>query len=304
MPGTDVVSELERLARMRGETVKTLAPAALQEYVAGLVAAGRNSPGNFAALAKYAKRAGNTTLFLYLDGLAAGREVLPSIAARLEQVAGTAAREQVFAGFRLPPLGSPRQALIDLTQEVLRRLGSAVGPETARQVLAGNHHGISGASFAPLRLAYLEGGIDAALALRHRLLVQTLERHLANGEPWFEQVVTQAFVDHARANPEVAAGVREGDRIYFCKVPYSPQEYFDAQDPVQKRYFMCHCPLARESILDPAGTVDPALCHCSAGYTKVAFEIIFGSPVEVEVLESALAGDLRCRFAVRIPPRA
>jgi len=68
-----------------------------------------------------------------------------------------------------------------------------------------------------------------------------------------------------------------------------------------KRYYMCHCPLARASILSGEPEISPTWCYCSGGYEKLKFDVIFGEPVEVEVLESALVGDPRCRFAVEIP---
>jgi len=42
-------------------------------------------------------------------------------------------------------------------------------------------------------------------------------------------------------------------------------------------------------------------CYCSGGFEKVHFDVIFDEPVEVELLESVLKGDMRCRFANKIP---
>jgi len=68
-----------------------------------------------------------------------------------------------------------------------------------------------------------------------------------------------------------------------------------------KRYHACHCPLARASILEGDPDISPTWCYCSGGFEKFQFDVIFDEDVGVEVLESALAGDQRCRFAVRIP---
>jgi predicted hydrocarbon binding protein len=68
-----------------------------------------------------------------------------------------------------------------------------------------------------------------------------------------------------------------------------------------KRYYACHCQLARTAIRDGTPKISRDFCYCSAGYEKVRFDTIFGEPVEVEVLESALDGDERCRFANKIP---
>ncbi len=295
------VQALERFARERGTTMAALDTETLQSCVGDLIRDGLNTEDNLAGLARYMSATGRTDLYLHLTGLFAGREVLPSIARRLADIAGQAVSEEVFRGFELPPLGSGQRTLSPIAQHILSRLRFCVGDDTAKHVLAGNHHGIPGDRFAPLRQIYLGSGIDAALAERHSQLVITLEQHLMSGRPWFEQVVTRGFVEYVRGNQEIGAGLREGDTIYFCKVPYAPQEYLDARDLTLKRYYLCHCPLAREAIIDADVTVDPMLCYCSAGFTKVAFDVIFGRPVKVEVLESALAGDTRCRFAIAIP---
>jgi hypothetical protein len=43
------------------------------------------------------------------------------------------------------------------------------------------------------------------------------------------------------------------------------------------------------------------ICNCSAGYEKLPWDVILGEPVKVEVLESVLAGNNRCLFAITIP---
>lgn len=298
------VQDIERYARRLGHELDSLDLPVLEAYIAELVEAGANTEETLDALLMYMRATERTELAMYLDGLWAGREVVPSIAERLESIAGSAARERVFGGLALPPLGSHQRALTALTPKLLARLRAEVGDGVATDVLAGNHHGIPAGPFASLREIYFAQGIDAALAHRHRQLVATLEEHARSGRPWFEQIVTPDFVEHVRGNQEIGAGVRDGDRILFAKVPYAPQQYLDEQDDLLKRYYMCHCPLARESIIDQTLAVDPMLCHCSAGFTAVAFEVIFGQPVEVEVLETALAGQTRCRFAVRIPAQA
>ena len=42
-------------------------------------------------------------------------------------------------------------------------------------------------------------------------------------------------------------------------------------------------------------------CYCSARFKKLPLEIFLRVPLEVEILESVLAGSERRRFAVKIP---
>jgi hypothetical protein len=72
---------------------------------------------------------------------------------------------------------------------------------------------------------------------------------------------------------------------------------------MKKRYFACHCPLARAAFATGEPDIPLDWCYCSGGYHKLMFDVLFETSTEVEVLESVLAGDDRCRFRVRIPNR-
>lgn len=43
------------------------------------------------------------------------------------------------------------------------------------------------------------------------------------------------------------------------------------------------------------------MCYCSLGHTKVFWEAALNTTLEGEVLASALAGDLCCRFVIHLP---
>lgn len=90
---------------------------------------------------------------------------------------------------------------------------------------------------------------------------------------------------------------------YRCHCCRCPQAWLDEKDPTRKRYYACHCPLARTSIISGKPGVLSLFCYCSAGFEKLPFDVIFGEPVKVEVLKSALGGSNRCRFAITVPER-
>jgi hypothetical protein len=128
-----------------------------------------------------------------------------------------------------------------------------------------------------------------------------LEEHAESGTPWYEQTITPEVVDFVRGNLEIQAGVRDGAHIFVAKIPFAPVEYIQETDPTKKRYYQCHCPLARESILDETPRVSPLFCYCSGGYEKTPFDVAFGIATTVVVEKSALAGDTTCRFRIDIP---
>ncbi len=71
-----------------------------------------------------------------------------------------------------------------------------------------------------------------------------------------------------------------------------------------KRFYACHCPWARGSLRRGEMPVSARFYQCSAGFHKESWEVIFGIPLRAGVLESALQGDIRCRFAIHLPEDA
>jgi len=248
----------------------------LKGYLTELIDKGLNSEERLLALARYGFATDNNTLFIYMVGVLSGREVVSNLSTRAAKVAGRAARDAVFADLALPPLGSPQEGYVEVTRRLVEGLRARLPVDTCRDVLAGNNHGIPRRTFSRLRRIYRKSGLDAVLRF-------------------------PAVVDHVRRNPEIQSGVRVGQSIFVSKIPYAPVAYLGETDPKLRRYHMCHCPLARASILGDGPTVPPLWCYCSGGYEKLAFDVIFQRPVRVKVLESALAGDPGCRFEIEIP---
>lgn len=124
---------------------------------------------------------------------------------------------------------------------------------------------------------------------------------MKKGRIWYEQQITPEVVEFVKRNPEMANGIRRGDKIYVTKIPYAPSDYLKEKDPTLKRYYACHCPLARTAIRDGTPKIPAVFCYCSGGFETFAFDTIFDQTTEVELLESALKGDPRCRFAITIP---
>jgi hypothetical protein len=58
---------------------------------------------------------------------------------------------------------------------------------------------------------------------------------------------------------------------------------------------VCLCPTAEAQT---AKQISPSYCWCSVGYVKEMHERAFGRPVNVELTESVLMGQPRCRFRI------
>lgn len=287
----------------RGESFSDAGLDSLKEYLALLISEGRNDDETLLALARYCYLAGRPDLYIYFTSILGIEEIVGNIADHTEAVLGTEVRNKVFSGLPIPPAGSPPEAVLPVTRELVRRLQDALPEADRRHALTANAHGIPPSAFDEEKKHFAEApSLEAYLAERHQRLVETLADHAKTGKPWFEQTITDRVVDFVRENQEIQAGVLKDGKIYVTKIPYDPDAWLGEADPPGRRYLACHCPMARASLLtgDP---VPPVWCYCSAGFEKNIFDALFDAPVEVEVLASVLAGDDVCRFAVRVPEK-
>ena len=273
----------------------------LKEYLSFLIERGRNSMDRLLAIARYCYFTKKNSYYVYFTSILNGTKILPLIGKKLADVAGEETRRRVFDRFDLPPLGSPPDDYPKLTKMILDRLEAELPAATCREVLTGNYHEIPAEAFKEEKERFDKAkSIDEYLKGEHRRFVKELTVFMKNGRIWAEQQITPEVVEFAKRNREFS-GVRRGDKIYLTKIPYAPSDYLKEKDPTLKRYFACHCPLARTAIRDGTPRIPSLFCYCSGGFTKFAFDIIFDQPTEVELLESALKGDSRCRFAITIP---
>jgi hypothetical protein len=317
------VEALEAEAKGADGTLRSSSLASVERHVAGLVAAGTSDEERLLALGRYFQvlsavpggavagaDAGATgtpshaqaiTIRLLAYLLPVG--VLPAMADRLASLEGESARARVMSVVRVPPCGAPPEDYPAATAAFVSALERELGSAGARRLLAWNVHGIPASAFIEERERFLAApSIQAWLDDYHERQVAVLERHAADGTLWFEQRITPRVVESVRKNREVLGGLVEGGTIYMTKIPYDPDAFLASDDPIERRRRACHCPLARSTISSGGAGVPSVWCSCSAGYEKFFLDVVFGEDTKAEVVESVLAGDGRCRFAIAIPP--
>ena len=275
---------------------------ALKNYVALLIGEDRNSWERLVAIARYCNLTKKNEYYIYFTSILGARNVLPDIGERLATIAGEETRRRVFQGFKLPQLGSPQENYPRRTQRIMEKMKAELPDETCRRILTWNYHKLPAEAFKEKKRRFDKAtSIDEYLKGEHKRLMAELERSMKAGQLWYEQEITPEVLEFVGGNQEICTGVRRGDQIYVTKIPYAPNQYLKEKDPILKRYYACHCPLVRTAVRDRAPEIPPMFCYCSGGYEKFHFDVLFGEPVEVDLFESALKGDLRCRFANKIP---
>lgn len=143
--------------------------------------------------------------------------------------------------------------------------------------------------------------IDTFLEDRGKRHLDNLIKQRDEGTPYFTQFINDSVIDFVRGTPEIGQGVREGNTIIEIKIPHQSIEYLAAKDRVSKQYHVCHCPLVKEAIPRDDLIISPAFCEFCPSFNAKPWEVIFGQKLQYEVLESALRGDVWCKFAIHLP---
>lgn len=112
--------------------------------------------------------------------------------------------------------------------------------------------------------------------------------------------ITDDVLVFLKENPSILAPVRKGNKLYTRAFPAKMQKYLDAKEDKMKRYYACHCPFAKESILSDQ-PVSATLCNCSLGHVMNFVEAFLDRPLEGRVIHSVLNGDLSCEYEITIP---
>lgn len=267
-----------------------------------LIQEGQNSYENLLALARYGRFSRNNDIYISILELLDGAEAQPNLYRRVAERFGEAVRDDVFAEVGPAPLGTPSSEKPQYIFPVLERLIDRVGQKESEKLLAACLRDLPDEHFLKERIKYKRSSdIDHYIMRRHRSFLQELQKCQREGQLFFAQEVTDEVVAYVKDNPEIESGVRDGNILYVSKIPYNTKQYLAETDPTLKRYYACHCPWAREAILHGGVRLNATFCNCSGGFSKKPWEVIFRQTLEVEVLESALKGDLRCRFAIHLP---
>ena len=274
----------------------------IRAFSAALVQEKLNTYDNYRALILYGRFLKNHGVFVAAVELLDGAEVLESLYEKVGQSVGDQRRDEIFRGIELPLLGTPSTQKPKVTQAMMERLEQTVDPETCQRILSSGLRRLNAEWFQEARKKYLEcDSLDQFLDRKGGDFVAQLEQIKRDGELYFTQEITDEVIDFVQSHPEIRQGVREGDILYEIKIPYMAREYLAETDERMKGYYYCHCPWVRESLRAGDVRVSPTFCHCSAGFTKKYWEVVLDQPLEAEIVESVLQGDLWCKIAVHLP---
>ena len=221
---------------------------------------------------------------------------------RIGEQHGDNLRDEIFENIAIPPLGADPEKKPEFTKIIMKRLEEKIGEEKTIDLLKPCLHGRPG-SLEKDREDFLElNDIDEFLRVKKQELIERLQKHQEEGTLEFAQYIDEEVLDFIKNTPTISPGIREGDKIITAKMPYQTKKHLQAKEKNMKGFYSCYCPWVRGAIKN--GTHQELFshfCHCSAGYTKKYWDVIFNQPTIVDPIETPLTGGLLCTFAVQIP---
>jgi len=283
-------------------TIENCSVAMMKEYIKLLIKNNENSSENLLALARSCYLAENREVYIYFTQIVERENIIENLRSHIEETIGKGKSDSIFETLTSPANGASPEAAYGYTKQLVEKLESELSADECRKALTANAHGIPPEAFQA-EVEYFANATDLVSYLdnAHKRSVRTLQEHSDSGKVWFEQIITQPVVNYVKENKEVLGGILEDGKILWTKIPYDVEKWLFEKDPSIKRYYACHCPMAREILKNSDEKMPRSWCNCTSGYIQQRFNAIFRQKVQVDLLETVLDGDDRCRFAVHVP---
>jgi len=219
----------------------------------------------------------------------------------IREIHGEDVWRQVFGDADMPKPGCTLDEATDFTREMDARMSQILPREQCECVYVQNGHGWQpGWDSGYDRKLFLElQSIDKLIQRYNDNLINELETCRDEGKLFYTQECDDEVVAYMKANPSCT---RIGNKIRLQKIPFLTKKYLHEKDNTRKRFYACHCPLKRNSILQEKGSLSRSLCNCSLGHDKKKFDLAFGRELTGRVVESVMDADsLRCVFEIELP---
>jgi hypothetical protein len=206
-------------------------------------------------------------------------------------------------GIGVPDINSESKCDCSTMREFMRRFDGMTDTATAKKILTRVRHGLKHSQFDWAREKFDKCGNNIDTFIKNNYLedVETFTRLRDTGGDFYGQSITSEVFDFIFKAGILTDAARKGSEIHITAFPYDMVNYIKETDERKKRYYACHCPFARESILKEGAEVSRTLCYCSLGHAKVMWEAILNVELDGEVLQSVLGGDLMCKYVIYLP---
>jgi hypothetical protein len=268
------------------------------EFANILIRKKMNTLVNFSFLTDFAEWAELRPLHVAFIELTDCNNAFEVLSEKIENKYGVEMKQRIFEK-EIPPLGSGEKQRSAYACYLTEKMEKELSSEEMKKVWYQVQHGIPDNFWKENDKADIEKyanirNIDVFLDMKRKIRDELLTKLNKENRLWYTVEITDEVLEYVKNDPEMEAGIRFGNKVFISKIPYNSVKYLKETDDTMKRYYACHCPLVREAILNKK-KLSPEICNCSLGH---ASHYLAGPGKELKgtVLESALKGDLRCRF--------
>lgn len=214
---------------------------------------------------------------------------------------GNESWEQITSTIEIPNASMSEKQLVNATYQLVNKFDQMADDKTANKVFSKVCHALKREDFRWVREEFLQYNDIDSFAKAVRIdRMGDLRDYLYNGELFYGQPIDSEVYTYINSIEDIFYGKRYGNRIVATAIPFHTKNFLHASSHLEKRYHLCHCQFAKESILCDK-TVSKTLCYCSLGHTKIFWEAALDTSLEGNVICSALGGDLACRFEIYLP---
>lgn len=273
----------------------------LDQIIQHLVKGQENSVEHFVMMMRYFIVAKRNELFIHLTQYTGSLGVMKSILDKLEKVVGLDRAKPIIEKIDIPVLGTRLDEMPDHIDHMIHLFQQHLSEDELKRVLADNHHHLPKEAFLKEKVYYEQANsFDEYLKDLHQRNVDELKRFQKENRVWYEQEINDQVIEFVSGNQEIQSAVRVDNNFFITKIPYDTKAYLEAKTINEKRYHACHCPFVKSILIDDEKHISSIWCHCSAGFTKYQFDILFDKDLKIELLKSPLQGDDICRFSISL----
>lgn len=215
---------------------------------------------------------------------------------------GGEAWNTLTAGIGTPDINNEAKCGCRTMREFMKRFDNMTDKAMAIDILTHVRHGLKRSQFSWAKEKFAKyNNIDEfnTVCLDEQIEAFTKMRDV--GESFYGQEINDEVLQLVISQPGILQSVRKGLELHITAFPYNMVEYLKETDKRKKRYHACHCPFAKESILQDNEEVSKTLCYCSLGHAKIMWEAIFDMELDGDVVESVLGGDMLCKYVIHLP---
>ncbi|MCE5189841.1 MAG: hypothetical protein LLF75_11780 [Eubacteriales bacterium] len=293
------VASLERWLEKRGVTPDSASERDLRAYLKRLIQRNKNSIDRMLSILFYYETTNRVDLELYMSAVVDGSQDMDDFLERVAGISGNVFARRLEKEIPQPPLGTDPAHLPRYTARLIRYLLLHMPEADVRRALDEHHEGLIPIQYGTERDLYrAASSMDEYLLASAKLEELKCRAFQRSGSKWCELFFPKAYVDRIVLCQERLSAVRRGNTLYITQPPYLPARYIEAGTLEKKRYYTCHDPYVRASLLTGTPSISIVWCERCVSRCRRQYEHLLERPLHAEVVECALLGDTACRFAV------